>query len=109
MKIVGELINSTRKSISEAIERKDTHFIQDLARRQAEAGADFIDLNAAASSDEMANIQWLAEIVQQVVDVPLCLDSPSADALRAGLQRCRTKVLVNSILELSNLVDSLNS
>ena len=46
MLIVGERINSTRKDIAQAIEKRDAAFIQYEAQRQAEAGADYIDVNA---------------------------------------------------------------
>ena len=97
MLIVGELINSTRKAIAKAIEEKDKAYLQDLARRQVEAGAHVLDINAATSSNEIASIQWLADIVQEVVDVPLCIDSPSAQAIAAGLARCQRPGMVNSI------------
>lgn len=97
MIIVGELINSTRKAIAQAIEQKDAAYLQDLARRQAEAGADFIDVNTASSGDEIGNMIWLVDLIQEVVDVPLCIDSPNPLALEAGLARCRKKPMVNSI------------
>lgn len=97
MLIVGELINSTRKAIAQAIENKDRAYLQDLARRQAEAGAHFIDVNAAAGGDEIENMIWLVDLIQDVVDIPLCIDSPSPEALEAGLSRCRKKAMVNSI------------
>ena len=97
MLIVGELINSTRKAIAQAIEQKDKAYLQDLARRQVEGGADILDINAATSSDEIESIQWLADLVQDVVEVPLCIDSPSAQAIEAGLARCQRPGMVNSI------------
>ncbi|WP_206811920.1 methyltetrahydrofolate cobalamin methyltransferase [Paradesulfitobacterium ferrireducens] len=97
MLIVGELINSTRKAISQAMEQKDKAYLQELARRQVEAGAHILDINAATSSNEIENIQWLADIVQEVVDVPICIDSPSAEAVAAGLARCQRPGMVNSI------------
>ena len=97
MLIVGELINSTRKTISQAIEQKDKAYLQDLARQQVAAGAHILDINAATSSNEIENIQWLADIVQDVVDVPLCIDSPSDQAIAAGLARCQRPGMVNSI------------
>lgn len=95
--IVGELINSTRKSIAQAIEQKDAAYLRDLAQRQAQAGAGFIDLNAAAGGDEVENMIWLVELVQGAVDVPLCIDSPNPLALEAGLAHCRGQAMVNSI------------
>ncbi len=49
-KIIGELINNTRKKVNAAVAEKDAPFIQDLARRQIEAGADWIDVNGGARS-----------------------------------------------------------
>lgn len=97
MLIVGELINSTRKAIAQAIEHRDKAYLQDLARRQVEAGAHIIDVNAAAGGNEVENMKWLVEVVQDAVDAPLCIDSPSAAALEAGLSLCRQKAMVNSI------------
>ncbi|MDA8228901.1 MAG: methyltetrahydrofolate cobalamin methyltransferase [Desulfitobacterium hafniense] len=97
MLIVGELINSTRKAISVAIEQKDKAYLQDIALRQAAAGAHYIDVNAASSGNEIENLKWLIDIVQEIVDVPLCIDSPSAAAIEAGLACCRGKAMINSI------------
>ncbi|MCW3489996.1 methyltetrahydrofolate cobalamin methyltransferase [Dethiobacter alkaliphilus] len=97
MIVIGELINSSRKSIAKAIETRDTAFIQDLARKQEEAGAHYIDVNAAVSENEIEAIKWLVEIIQEVVNVPLCVDSPSAEALDAGLSLCKNTPLINSI------------
>lgn len=97
MLIVGELINSTRKAIAQAIEQKDKAYLQDLAHRQAEAGAHYIDVNAATGGDEIENMIWLVDLIQEVVDVPLCIDSPNPLALEVGLARCRQRPMVNSI------------
>ncbi len=45
MLIVGELINTSRKAIKAAVEAKDAAYIQQIAKEQAEAGADYIDVN----------------------------------------------------------------
>ncbi|WP_407314094.1 methyltetrahydrofolate cobalamin methyltransferase [Desulfosporosinus sp. SB140] len=97
MFIVGELINSTRKVISQAIEQRDKVYLQELARRQAEAGANYIDVNAAQGGNEIEDMIWLVDLIQDVVDIPLCIDSPSAAALEAGLSNCRQKAMINSI------------
>ncbi|MDA8212901.1 MAG: methyltetrahydrofolate cobalamin methyltransferase [Clostridia bacterium] len=97
MIVIGELINSTRKAIAQAIEQRDEVYLKDLARRQVEAGAHFIDVNAAAGGNEIENMQWLVELVQEVVDVPLCIDSPNPAAIKVGLELCRQKPMINSI------------
>ena len=46
MIIVGELINMTRKPVEQAWRKKDEEAIASLARKQAEAGADYIEVNS---------------------------------------------------------------
>lgn len=97
MIIVGELINSTRKAIALAIEQRDQGYLQDIARRQAEAGANFIYIITAHGGDEVADMIWLVDLIQEVVDIPLCIDSPNPQALEAGLSRFRQQGMINSI------------
>ena len=60
MLIVGERINSSRKPIQPAIESKDVAAIQDIARRQVQAGATHIDVNAGTFiSQEPEYLEWL--------------------------------------------------
>jgi 5-methyltetrahydrofolate--homocysteine methyltransferase len=98
MLIIGEKINSSIPSVGPAIEKKDKASIQKLAVDQAAAGADIIDVNAGALLDgEIELLPWLVEIVQEVVDLPLCIDSPNPVALGKALAVCRKKAIVNSI------------
>jgi cobalamin-dependent methionine synthase I len=98
MLIVGENINTSRKHIAEAVEKKDSKFIVQIAKSQADAGAHFIDVNAGTFVDrESEYLCWLVETVQDVVDLPLCLDSPSPKAVSEAIKRHRGEPMVNSI------------
>ena len=98
MIIIGELINSTRKAIKKAIEERDEKYIQDIAIKQAENYADYIDVNAGAFIyDEVELLVWLVETVQAVVDKPLALDSPRPEALEAALKVHKGVPIINSI------------
>lgn len=98
MIIIGELINSSRKNIKDAIANKDVAYIQDIAKKQETAGADYIDVNAGTHVyDEVEVLSWLVEIVQEVVSVPLCIDSPNPLAIDAALKLHQGQALVNSI------------
>jgi 5-methyltetrahydrofolate--homocysteine methyltransferase len=98
MIIVGEKINTSRKSVAQAVENRDAGFIQSLARAQAEAGADYIDVNAGTFLDKEAEcLSWLVETVQAVVDRPLCIDSPNPQALEHALRVHRGEAMINSI------------
>ncbi|WP_258358565.1 methyltetrahydrofolate cobalamin methyltransferase [Moorella sulfitireducens (nom. illeg.)] len=98
MLVVGELINSSRKAVAQAIAGRNKEYIQELARKQVEAGAHIIDVNCGTSIGEEDKVMtWLVTSVQEVVDVPLCIDSPSAEALAAGLAVHKGQAMINSI------------
>ena len=97
MLIIGELINCTRKKVGEAARRRDAEFFKDLARRQATAGAQMLDVNGGVPDQEVELLSWIVELVQGAVDIPLCLDSADPEALRNALPLCKMRPLVNSI------------
>lgn len=99
MLIIGEKLNSSIPGVRQFINDKNTAAIQDLAVKQAAAGADYLDLNTA-QGDEVPNMEWLVQTVQEVTDVPLCLDSTSAIAIKKGLDTVKgdkSRVLINSV------------
>jgi len=99
MIIIAERINATRQAIKAALLAKDEALLKQEAKAQAEAGADWLDLNAAAEPErEVELMEWLAETVQAEVKTPLCLDSANPRAIAAGLKLHRNgKAMVNSI------------
>ena len=98
MIVVGELINTSRKAVREAVERNDIDYIVDLARRQEEAGANYIDIHAGAdAAAEPETLSMLVERIQEAVSLPLCLDSPNPAALAAALPHCKQPPLINSV------------
>lgn len=99
MIIIGEKINTSIKAIRPAVEAKDAKAIQEVALKQVEAGAHYIDVNCGTfSGREPELLEWLVDTVQQVIDKPLCIDSPNPEALDKALAANRNgKPLVNSI------------
>jgi 5-methyltetrahydrofolate--homocysteine methyltransferase len=98
MKIIGEKINGTRKTVKEAVLGRNAEFIQKLAVSQAEAGSTWIDVNAGTATDrEPEDLVWLVETVQAAVDKPLCLDSANPAAITAALPHVNKAPLINSI------------
>jgi cobalamin-dependent methionine synthase I len=98
LKIIGEKINGTRRRVAQAIERRDAAVIRDLAVKQAEAGAAWLDVNAGTrSSAEPGDLVWLIETIQPVVEIPLCLDSANPLAVAAGMRVVERTPLINSI------------
>lgn len=111
MIIIGELINGTRKAVKQAIADKNADFITDLASRQAEAGATFIDCNPGTTGEaEVSDIEWLVRLVQSVTDKPISFDTPNPLALRRALEVYEGKAtpMINSVtLEAERLANTL--
>ncbi len=101
MLIIGELINATRKSVREAVINHDREFIQDLARKQDEAGADYIDVNVATGSGksekEIEDMKWAVELIKEVTEKPLTIDTTSKEVLESGLKAYGPGAMLNSI------------
>lgn len=98
MIIIGEKINGTREEVARAIKNRNTAFIQNLARCQDEAGADYIDVNAGTHpSQEPEDMTWLVETIQAATDTRICLDSANPNALLAGIKAARQLPMLNSL------------
>ncbi|MCR4431043.1 MAG: methyltetrahydrofolate cobalamin methyltransferase [Tepidanaerobacteraceae bacterium] len=103
MIIIGEKINGTIPSVKKAIEEKNEGFIRDLAIRQAQAGADYIDVCAGTAPEvELETLKWLMDIVQDAVDTPLCIDSPNPRTIEQVLQYAKKPGIINSVSEEKN-------
>ena len=97
--VIAERINMTRTRIKEEVWKRNTEFIIGEAKKQAEAGATHIDLNAGGDpSKEIDDMAWLSEVASAAVDLPLSFDSANPEALAAGLKLCnRPGTIINSI------------
>ncbi len=99
MLVIGELINCTRKRVNAAAQSRDAEFIKEVARNQVNAGADMLDVNGGLPGQEVECLPWLVKIIQEAVDVPLCLDSADPEALRRALPLCKHRAMINSITD----------
>jgi len=87
MLVIAERINGMFTDVKQAIADKDKKVIQDLAKRQTEAGAAYLDVNVGtAAADQEGTMQWLVEAIQETCSTPLCLDSQKPTVIAAGLK-----------------------
>ena len=108
MFIIGELINGMYLNIGKAIKERDKSEIQKCALQQVESGADALDINCGpASKQPLIDMPWLVEVVQEVTDKPLCLDSSKAQVIEAGLKATRNKTIINSVSADSEKLDTI--
>ncbi|MFZ5644767.1 MAG: methyltetrahydrofolate cobalamin methyltransferase [Bacillota bacterium] len=100
MIIIGEKINGTIPGVKKAIADRDEEFIRDLAVKQVEAGADYLDLCAGTAPEvEEETLIWLMDIVQDAVDAPLCIDSPNPIIIEQVFRHARRPGIINSVSE----------
>ncbi len=97
MRIIGENIHIISPRVKAAIAEHDIRFFQDLAVRQVDAGADIVDLNIGPQKKAGCEIMpWLVKGIQEVVDVPLSLDTTNLAAIEEGLKVAKNQCIVNS-------------
>ncbi|MCK5433958.1 MAG: dihydropteroate synthase [Dehalococcoidales bacterium] len=102
MLVIGEKINASNRSVAEAIARRDREFVASLARAEADAGADFININSGMKNGsqeyEAETMEWLVEVVQGATDKPLAIDSEVASLIEAGLGKYQgERLIINSV------------
>ncbi|MCY4303239.1 MAG: dihydropteroate synthase [Aestuariivita sp.] len=104
--VIGERINPTgRKLLAQALEAGDFSMVKRDAVAQVAAGAAILDVNAGVvynsnpdpNQTEPPLMRELVELIQDLTDVPLCIDSSVPNALKAGLEKCQGRPLLNSV------------
>lgn len=104
--VIGERINPTgRKKLAAELEAGDFSTVEADALAQVAAGATMLDVNAGVVYNSNPNpnetepplMKQMLELVQGLVDIPLCIDSSVPGALEAGLEVCEGRPLLNSV------------
>ncbi|GGL79759.1 methyltetrahydrofolate cobalamin methyltransferase [Wenxinia marina] len=104
--VIGERINPTgRKKLAAELEAGDFSTVEKDAVAQVACGATVLDVNAGVVYNSNPNpnetepplMTKMIELVQGLVEVPLCIDSSVPAALEAGLAACEGRPLVNSV------------
>jgi 5-methyltetrahydrofolate--homocysteine methyltransferase len=104
--VIGERINPTgRKQLAAQLEAGDFSTVEIDALAQVAAGANVLDINAGVVYNSNPNpnetepplMGKIIELVQGLVDVPLCIDSSVPEALKRGLELAEGRPLLNSV------------
>ena len=114
MLVIGECINASIQSVAQAIGTRDREFIQNLAKVQADAGADFIDVNVGAGdssqSKQIETIEWVIEAVQEITDKPLTIDSDLHVIIEAALGKYKGEtIMINSVTAEPERLETIGS
>ncbi|MFC1669719.1 dihydropteroate synthase [Spirochaetota bacterium] len=104
---IGENLNVMSKVLGPAMKERNAGPIQEMAKSEADKGVDYIDLNigpARKGGDEL--MDWLVNVVQEVTDKPLALDTTNMEAMEAGLKACKKgNALINSVSLQTSRID----
>ena len=104
--VIGERINPTgRKKLAAELEAGDFSTVERDALEQVACGAMVLDINAGVVYNSNPNpnetepplMGKVIEIVQGLVDIPLCIDSSVPGALERGLELAEGRPLLNSV------------
>lgn len=102
MIIFSERINGMYRDVRKAINEKEKTVVQDLAKEQVAGGADVMDINLGPTKGDPAeNFVWLAQIVHEVTNKPISLDSAKPKLLLEAVPKVRAalpdaKLVINS-------------
>ena len=114
--IIGERINPTgRKKLAMELEAENFDTVVKDAIEQVKAGANILDINAGVVYNSNPNpnetepvlMKKLIELVQDTVEVPLCIDSSVPGALEEGLKAAKGRPLLNSVTGEEERLDSI--
>ena len=96
MRIIADNIQITDPRIARALDDLDPVPIQALARRCERAGADVLDINPGhLTRNGEKKMVFLVEAVQEVCRLPLSLDTANPSAMKAGLEACKGRPIIN--------------
>ena len=108
--VIGERINMTRKRIREKVWERDAKFIASEVRKQQDAGATYIDVNAGGDpSKEVDDMKWLIETILPLAERPIVVDSASPQAVKAAMSllKGREGTIINSISGEQERIDGI--
>jgi len=97
MIVIAEKLNGSIPSCAEAIASRNEAYIKDLAKRQAEAGSDYIDCCASVKDNEPETLKWMIDLIQSVTDCPISIDSPDVSVIIEAMGYCKKPGLFNSV------------
>ena len=97
--IVGERLNPTgRQPLIDAYVSGNNDYVINLALEQSKEGSEILNVNVGVPDlDEEKTMKRVIKGIQEVVDVPLQLDSSNVKALEAGLRYYNGRTIVNSV------------
>ena len=99
MVTIAENLNVINKLVGAGFKEKDPKPVRAMVEKILPSEPDWIDINlgpARKNGEEL--MPWVVNIVQEITDIPVVLDSSNIAAIEAGLKVCKKPALINSIM-----------
>lgn len=107
--VCGERLNPTgKKKLKAALkeERYDECVVEGI--KQQQAGADILDVNVGLPGiDEPATMKKVIQLLQEVINLPLQIDSSSPEAIERACRYYNGKPLINSVNGKEEVMDAI--
>lgn len=96
---IGEKLNSSIPATQKMLESRDQEAVVALIEKQAQAGADYLDINTALCGDkELETMLWVMDLAIGHSDCGIMIDSPSTAVIKEAMAACKDrKLIVNSV------------
>jgi cobalamin-dependent methionine synthase I len=110
MLFIGNQIRLSRLPLAAAMSQRRSALFQTLARRQVEAGANWLLVDMGPQrKNAIEDLVWLVETIHEVISIPLVLRSDDPVAMEGGLHAAKDQVLVDTTLPgIADLTPFLN-
>lgn len=107
--VCGERLNPTgKKKLKAALkeERYDECVVEGI--KQQQAGADILDVNVGLPGiDEVATMKKVMKLLQEVINLPLQIDSSSPEVIEQACRYYNGKPLINSVNGKDEVMDAI--
>jgi 5-methyltetrahydrofolate corrinoid/iron sulfur protein methyltransferase len=100
MIVIAENLNTRNKTYMDAVRSRDKKTIAEFIKRLKESGADIINLQCSLDGvGDEDTLPWVTEILCDVADTGISLDSRNNRALKNSVSLCKKPPLINFISE----------
>ncbi|MDR1045016.1 MAG: dihydropteroate synthase [Candidatus Adiutrix sp.] len=99
MVTLAENLNVINKGVGAGFKEKDPKPVREMVEKIIKSEPDWIDINLGPARKNGAELMpWVVNIVQEITDIPVVLDTSNIEAIEAGLKVCKKPSLINSIM-----------
>jgi 5-methyltetrahydrofolate corrinoid/iron sulfur protein methyltransferase len=98
MMVISERINGMFRKVGRAIDARDVAALQEIVHANVATGCNALDINTGPGRDDAEEvIVWMVKTIQEVTNLPLSIDAPKANVLKAGVEACENPIIINSV------------